>query len=78
MPQKIMLTIAEPLYEKLQLRMKKEGYLSVQELINAIIRQALIKQKKNTGTRKSKSRASAKGNIISEDKKFMDYFSEDE
>ncbi len=70
MSTKIMLTIAEPLAERLKERMKKEGYLSVQELINAILREALISSRKTT-TKKSES----EGSIEEGDKEFIDHFS---
>jgi hypothetical protein len=48
MPDKIMLTVAEPLAERLKEKMTKEGYLSVQELINAILREALFSSKEES------------------------------
>jgi hypothetical protein len=69
MPDKIMLTVAEPLAERLKEKMKKEGYLSVQELINAILREALISSKKTTAKKSEEG-------IDSEDEEFIDHFSE--
>jgi len=68
MPRKIMLTIAETLYKRLEARMKDEGYLSVQELINSIIRADLLARK----VVKKK-----KAYVKDEDKELIDAFSED-
>ena len=68
MNKKILLTIAEPVYKKLELKMKQEGYLSIQELINAILRDGVL------GTKQVSKKVVS---VNADDKEFVDYFSEE-